>query len=90
MRENRVPTACRRQFYFSGIVAGCALGQMLGGKKILFLRNEAKKSFEINSRVVRQGETNPLNAKNKATNWSQEVFWESATAGTSDIGTSDK
>ena len=43
-------------------------------KKYLFLRNEANKSFEINRIVVRQGEIRPPNAKNKATNWSQQVL----------------
>ena len=36
------------------------LERMLGGKKYFFLRNEANKSYEINRKVVRQGETKPL------------------------------
>ncbi len=49
------------------------LERMLGGKKYFFLRNEANKSYEINRKVVRQGETKPLNAKSEAVNWSQKT-----------------
>ena len=44
-----------------------------GWIKRLFLRNEANKLFEINRGVVWQGETKPLNAKNKTANWSHET-----------------
>ena len=55
VRQNQEPKGCRRQ-------PGSDLPpvRMLGGKKILFLRNEANKSFEINRGVVRQGETKPI------------------------------